>query len=877
MRRYSPALNFLFFFHLAKTEIMYKLTKYIPLLGILVAGCSTLSWAQDTRPSSPLWTDIPELSLEVPEDSKVPLPEKFRLLELRVEPLRAILQQAPPKTPGGLQAGTVLLDLPLPGGGFQQFRIENAPVMHPDLARQFPEINSYAGIGVDDPASKIYFSFSPLGFNALLLHPTLGKILIEPVHHTDIEHYLCYFLRDHKLPGLPGRCEVPGGLNLRESGNIPEASFAGDCQLRTYRVALAATAEFTAAAGGVNPALANLNAIMTTVNGLFITELAIQCQLVANNNQILFTNAGTDGFTNGNQSTMAGENQGITDGVIGAANYDIGHAVGTNASGGWAGISLQIGNACTGTKANGATIFNPVPLPLGFAMAFWHEMGHQFGANHTFNDNTTGSCTPGQQNAGTAYEPGSGSTIMSYAGTCNAMDVIGNRDQYYHAISLLEIGNYVTAGGGSGCPVTVALANNAPTVNAPAVAVYNLPISTPFMLTATASDPDGDPLLFCWEQWDPELITNPPATTATQGPVFRSFPPETSPTRFFPNLPAIVAGTSPTWEVLPGVSRTMDFRVTVRDNAPGGGCTDEDDVALEFFDSAGPFLVTGPGMDGCFAAEGPMTVDWDVAGTDGGDVNCANVDILLSIDGGMTFPFTLLAGTPNDGQQAVTLPDVLTDQARVMVRCSDNIFFNLSPADFSIECISNLVVTDDPAVGTYEAREQVATMGTVTVPAFAMTEFLAGVEVLLNPGFSALLNCDFLARIQPCQACVGSRPVALALEETAFDQPRIHIHYLQEQTPALRNDHVAGMALRISPNPFDQHFTIRFEMPKAGNVYLDLVDFTGRSVKMIYPNEYLNAGVYQMLIPAAQLAVGMYECRIVTDFYQEQFKLIKIR
>ncbi|MEZ4939610.1 MAG: hypothetical protein R3D58_02015 [Saprospiraceae bacterium] len=212
-----------------------------------------------------------------------------------------------------------------------------------------------------------------------------------------------------------------------------------------------------------------------------------------------------------------------------------------------------------------------------------------------------------------------------------------------------------------------------------------------------------------------------------------------------------------------------------------------------------------------------------------------------------------------------------------MVLCSKNIFFNPSPANLNIECISNLVVTDDPAVGTYEAREQVATMGTVTVPAFAMTEFLAGVEVLLNPGFSALLNCDFLARIQPCQACVRSRPVALTLEETAFDQPRIHVHYLDKQSPELRGSHDGGIALSIFPNPFDQHFTIQFELPEAGNVYLDVVDFTGRSVNIIYPNEYLDAGVYQMLIPAAQLAVGMYECRIVTDFYQEQFNLIKIR
>ncbi|MBK8921279.1 MAG: T9SS type A sorting domain-containing protein [Saprospirales bacterium] len=850
-----------------------KYSWWLLLLYWLPAGMN----AQELRPSSVYWTDIPELSLTVPEKTPMPLPDKFRLLEIDKARLEGVLQQAPRQLDVVPRNSPVLLDIPLPDGRFQQFRIVNAPVMHPDLARKYPEINSYTGVGVQDPDTKIYFSYSPLGFNALVLKKGAGQIFIEPVHASDPVHYRCYFFRDLAWK-LPFECSVPGEHAMENWGNGQKAAFAGDCQLRTYDVAIAATAEFTAAAGGVNAALANLNAILTTVNGIYINELAIQCQLVANNNQILFTNAMTDGFTNGNQSTMASENQGIIDGAIGAANYDFGHAVGTNASGGWAGISLQIGNVCSGSKANGGTIFNPVPIPQGFAMAFMHEWGHQFGANHTFNDNTTGSCTPGQQNAGTAYEPGSGSTIMSYAGTCGVMDVIGARDQYFHGISLQEIGSYVTAGGGSGCPVTAALANSAPTVSAPAVAVYNLPVSTPFTLTATFGDADGNPLTFCWEQWNRELIPHPPASTATSGPVFRSFPPVTSPTRFFPNLPAILAGTATPWEVLPSVSRTMDFRVTVRDNAPGGGCTDEDDIALEFFANAGPFLVTGPATDACFAAEGPMTVNWNVAGTDAGDVNCDNVDILLSTDGGLTFPIVLVSGTPNDGMQDVTLPDLITKQGRVMVRCSDNIFFNISPGNFSIECISNLVVTDNPATGTYEARQQVATSGTVTVPAFAMAEFLAGVEVLLNPGFSALRNCDFLARIQPCQACVGTRPEVLALQAAVEERrPVIHIHYAQHAEPETKTRQTTGLPLSVFPNPFDQHFTIRFELPQAGKVDLELVDFTGRVVQLLYQQEYLDAGAYEILVPAEQLAPGMYDCRIVTDSRQEQWKLVKIK
>ncbi|TNE60024.1 MAG: hypothetical protein EP344_08035, partial [Bacteroidetes bacterium] len=421
------------------------------LLPICLLICSVVAFSQEEPRSSILWTDLPEVSIQVPEGAVVPLPEKFRLLQLHQQPLQAILQQAPPKEQ--IRRSAVLLDVPLPDGRFLQFRIGNAPVMHPDLAAKFPEINSYAGIGADDPGARIYFSFSPLGFNALVLLPGSDMIFIEPVHHSDTEYYLCYYQQDLDPDFLRGNCSVPDLPDLQKVNSTPESALAGDCQLRTYRTAIAATAEFTAAAGGVALALANINAVITTVSGLFTTEAAIQLQLVANNNQILFTNTMTDNLTDGNQNTLAGESQAAIDGQIGAAAYDIGHTVGTNASGGWSGVSQQIGNVCTGNKADAATIFNPVPLPLGFAMAFWHEMGHQFGARHTFNDNTTGSCTPGQQSANSAVEPGSGTTIMSYAGTCGAMNVIGSRDQYYHALSLQQIGNYVTTGNGSTCPV----------------------------------------------------------------------------------------------------------------------------------------------------------------------------------------------------------------------------------------------------------------------------------------------------------------------------------------------------------------------------------------------------------------------------------------
>jgi hypothetical protein len=839
---------------------------------MLLFGLSAGLSAQTT---SSAWYEVPQMTLRVSENTQVPIPSEFRLFQLNKDILENQLRYDASELESAVNTHRKVIELPFPDEGFYTFSLVAYSSMHPDLAAKYPEIKSYRGYCLEDPSIQIYCSYTPLGFTAIVMGADAGNFLIEPVHVSDKEHYMCYFYRDIDLQ-FPYECHAPDKvIDLGSEASVA----AGDCNLRTYRLAIAATAEFTAAAGGVANALANIAATVTIVNGIYINELSVQCQLVGNNDQILFTDTNTDGLTDGNQNTLAGQSQGAIESVLDAGDYDIGHTVGTRMNGGWAGVSNQIGNVCTGNKADAATTFNPVPIPAGFAMGFMHEWGHQFGARHTFNANNAGSCTPGQQSASAAYEPGSGCTIMSYAGTCDALNVIGSRDQYFHAINLREIGNYVTAGNGNSCPVTVVPANGAPNVNAPAVAVYNLPISTPFSLTATASDPDGDALTYCWEQWNNELISHPPACNVDEGPVFRSFPPTASATRFFPNLIDLIAGNPTPWEVLPCTDRTMAFRVTVRDNAAGAGCTDEDDVNLEFFADAGPFRVTLPADDDCYAAEGPMTVNWDVAGTDGGDVNCSEVDIMLSIDGGFTYPFTLLAGTPNDGAQDVSLPDVLTEQARVMVRCSDNIFFNISPGDFSIECISNLVVTDDPAIGTYEARQQLSTSGTVTVPAFAVTEFFAGVEVVLNPGFSALRDCDFLARIQPCMACDGSRPGALALDGEIIDeeQPVIHIHYLDESTASARAVSGTQQRLTVFPNPFDNQFTIRLDLVEPGEVNLDVVDMSGRSIQMIYEKTWLAAGSYNILVPAASMPTGMYECRITTANGQEQVKLVKMR
>ncbi len=845
-------------------------------------------WAQNPsagkQATSGPWKDIPELALPKPAGEEVPLPEKFRLLELDVEQFKAVLQQVLPQAQAQPRASHAFLDVPMPDGSFQKFKVQYAPVMHPDLAAKFPDIHSFAGTGVDNPASKIYFDFSPLGFHAIILSAGKSSSIIEAVSLRDQRYYFCYDQSQSAWENMEIECANLTGMQSHDVHSHAFAEKAGDCQVRTYRVALATTGEFTAAFAnpptdptGVNGVMANLNTLVTTINGVYLNEIGVQLQLVANNNLLVFTNAATDGYTNGtgNQNTMAGENQAIVDGIIGSGNYDIARAYGTRTAGGASGVSLQIGNVCNNSnKANGATVMNPSNA-ANFATLEMHEMGHQFGANHTFNDGTTGSCgNAGQLVAATAFEPGSGSTIMSYGGTCGTNNVQGNRDRYFHTFSLQEIGNYVSTGTGSTCPTTVMLGNNAPTVAVAGAAAYTIPASTPFRLTANANDPDGDPMTYTWEQLDNQLITHPPQSTAVNGPVFRSVFPGTSPTRYFPNLNAILTGTNPTWEVLPSVSRTMNFTVTVRDNAAVGGCTDEANVLVTVDGGSGPFAITSIGANPvCLQAEDNTTITWNVANTTAAPVNCANVDIWLSLDGGTSFTVLLAGGTPNDGSQQVAIPaSAVTTQGRIMVIGSNNIFLDINNSDIRIDCPANRTVTDNPASGVYKVRDKLQTSGPVEVLSGTTARFYAGNEVRLKPGFWAHSGCDFIARIKPCDPCVAGKPQDLV---DGWENPKVYFYEIPTSDRANGNLDSPLKAFAF-PNPFDQNFTLSFELPTAGKVEIQLMDFTGRAIQTVYQSDYLEAGKHQIPVVTNQLGVGVYNCRILGNGHQAQVKLVKV-
>jgi hypothetical protein len=660
------------------------------------------------------WETVNESSVTQFRELHVIRPEKFSLKRLQVNTLLDKFSAAPKEFTQAARFGNDnIIAIPMPDGSNQRFRFAESPIMEAGLAIKFPEIKTYSAQGIDDPYATLRMDYNPyFGFHAMIISPD-GYVYIDPYSKGNTEYYMSYYSRELRND-QPFICSTPTGPNVQS--RITASGACRGTQLYTYRLALACTGEYAVAvcspgAPTVPATLAAMTTSINRINSIYETEIAVRLNLVANTNLLIYLDGTTDPYTNNNGNTMLSENQTNINTIITSANYDIGHVFSTG-GGGIAGLGV----VCSANKAWGVT-GRSSPIGDAFDVDYVaHEIGHQFGGNHTFNS-TTGSCS-GNRNGATAYEVGSGTTIMAYAGICGSDDIQPNSDPFFHTVSFDEISIFLSNVllGGS-CNGVIATGNTVPVVTAMNNNGATIPELTPFILTGSATDANGDPLTYCWEEWDlGAQDTWDGGSGSLDKPLFKSRTPKTTGTRMVPDINVILAGypaaPAATMAGLKGetlsqppngggpsvVGRTLKFRLTVRDNRSGGGgvATGGGDAASPGCSLVTPFSIVVKKNTGAFAVNIPnggenwlggtsQTITWAVSSTTAAPISTANVSILMSTDGGLTYPTALLASTPNDGTQSVPIPNIPTSTTvRIMVMAVGNIFFDISNANFTV-------------------------------------------------------------------------------------------------------------------------------------------------------------------------------------------------
>lgn len=663
------------------------------LLLVLVSLVSVAGFAQRNN----FWTLHPGAPPAEKHKSvaRISFPAVFQLFDLELGPMqRELLSIVGANT---INRSTIL-SIPNADGQIEEFEMTEASNFEPSLQARFPNIRAYSGRGVTDPTATIKLSLDPEGVQTMVFRTGRASEFIE-VYSRDQRTYAVF--RSQRRPGqLPWSCTTPQGqLETVLNNQAMSASLTGRSggNLKTLRLAQSCNAEYSnyfgaTSASQVGLVLAAYNATLTRCNGVYEKDLALHLNLIDSTTKVIYYNPSTDPYSS--MSSWNSQLQSTLTSVIGESNYDIGHMFGASGGGGNAGC---IGCICVnGSKGSGITSpADGIPKGDNFDIDYVvHEVGHQLGANHTFSMSNEGT--------GVNKEVGSGITIMAYAGI-TSQDVAPHSIDIFHQVSIAQIQANLST---KTCPVTQSISgtNTAPVITP--LTSYTIPKSTPFALTGVATDAEGDPLTYCWEQNDNASSgqtgsSSVASASKASGPNWLSFPPESTPTRIFPRMSTILAGLQVTGplsggdaganiEALSSVARTLNFRLTVRDNAPYSSATPEvgqtafADVAITVDGTAGPFAVTVPNTVVTWGPGTAQTVTWSVNSTNLSPINCANVRILLSTDSGKTFPLVLADTTPNDGAQTIVLPSVTTNGARIKIEAVGNIFFDISNANFTI-------------------------------------------------------------------------------------------------------------------------------------------------------------------------------------------------
>jgi len=647
--------------------------------------------------------------------------------------------------------------VPNSSGALEQFQVEESSNFAPELQVQYPEIRAYSGTGITDPTASISLSISPSGIQTMILRGDSASEFIEPLT-TDKSIYVLLTSKTRNKGSLPLTCRtVDVALNkdlVKKTSKIK----SNNGVFKTLRLALSCTGEYANHFGGtVANALIAMNNTMTRVNGVFNRDLAVKLEIIAGNSSIIYTNPATDPYSNPTQglNIVAGctgdcpgtwneEVQSTITNVIGEGNYDIGHLFTASGGGGDAGCIGCVCDVLTNTNSTpvytmgkGSAYTSPADAnPEGnfFDIDYVaHEMGHQIGANHIFSYDIEGTEV--------SVEPGSGSSIMGYAGITD-FDIQNHSDDYFGYASILQIQDNLAT---KSCPVSTTMSNQTPTMNAGLD--YTIPKSTAFVLKGSGTDPNGDVLTYCWEQYDSATDQSGSNSLAYEtkpnGPLFRSFLPSSSPVRYMPAYNKVLSGQlTSTWESVSSIGRTLNFTLTGRDNAAlGSGQTNTDAMVVTVSANSGPFVITSQNNpDSSWIPGSSQTINWTVNNTNSLP-GSANVNIKLSSDGGLTFPTILASNTPNDGSEPITAPTSLAKNCRILIEPTGNIYYAINEKPFAV----GYAVTSSCESYTFAApfaiaESQTSTERTIVVP--------AGISEIEDVNFNVGFTHTFLSDVQ---------------------------------------------------------------------------------------------------------------------------------
>ena len=739
----------------------------VSLIANSIIGQSFFSPIQDS-----------DISLRSDQERTI-VPNHYQALALDIEGIKNYLGSAPHELDGDRVSQEVSLKVPMPDGTFKTFMIYEAPTMMEEISDRYPNIKSYKGYGRSNDYENLRISLNSKGFYAAI-RTLNGTVYIDPYSTNTTTEYISYFVKDHEVQLEPhqmacGTTQDPESIldELKDievqGGQQTNVTLRGDnIPLRQYRLAIACTGEFGQIRANIEEVLADINTTVTRLNQIFENDLSIRMILVDRNDEIIYDNPQTDPYAiptsfpdedTGSGRWLLARNTGIINNTIGTGSYDLGHIYHRQCTD--VGGVAFLGSICGDLKGGGVTCHSPFEtLEHNTISIAAHEMGHQLGSPHSFNN-----CRGDNQSPPDGFEPGSGTTIMSYAGLCGSNNVQSYNDDYYHVGSLINIYR-TTRDGAQSCAEEINIDNHEPDVELDYTDGFYIPINTPFILTGNATDEDGNNMTYSWEQ-----VNSGPLSTLgsplNDAPGFRVYYPDENKTRIFPKSNFLLSNSSSQVEVLATYNRNYNFQFVVRDNNPGGGTASWEEISFFASDVGGPFLVTSNNTNDNMSAGDEHMVTWEVAGTDLAPINCQNVNIYISYDSeintdAINDDLILLAeNTPNDGSHAIVIPTRLTTRARIVVRAADNIFFDVSDRNNTVEepsvptvyfeaAENNLALCSDTygleistqGLGGYEGEVRMEIEG---LPAeaegnFTATTVMAGESTTLNLDFSNVLS-----------------------------------------------------------------------------------------------------------------------------------------